>query len=338
MYFTKILIIFYYMISKSKTKFINYKNIIFIFAILSCIFFMIIMPEIAMDSFMQGIRIWATKVLPSLLPFFLLTKLLSYTNFVTSIGKYLTPVTQKLYGVGGVSGYIFAMSIISGYPVGAKLTSDFYKNGVINNTQATIITSFTSTSGPLFILGSVAIGLFHNSTLGIIILISHYLGALINGFIYRRKNSIMVNTQTTLHSENFLNDSMTNSISSIMVVGGFIALFYMIISICISCNLFTPVTNLLQLIGINTDLSNSIICGLIEVTTGCIYLSNINLSFIVKGCILSFLISFGGFSIHAQAYCFLKNFKMSYPLFLLQKFTHAILSTILTFIIISVSI
>lgn len=326
------------MMTKSKTKLINYKNIIFIFAILLCIALMVITPEIAMNSFLEGIRIWGSKVLPSLLPFFLLTKLLTYTNFVTSTGKFLTPITSKLYGVGGVSGYIYVMSIISGYPVGAKLTSDFYKSGVINSKQATTITSFTSTSGPLFILGSVAIGLFHDSTLGVIILISHYLGALLNGFVYRRKWSHMINTQTTLKSENFLNDSMVSSITSIMVVGGFIALFYMIISICISCNIFTPLTNFLEIFGVDGKLSTSIICGLIEVTTGCIYLSNLSLSFLLKGSLLSFLISFGGFSIHAQAYCFLKNFNMPYPIFLLQKLTHAILSTLLTVLIIIIFI
>jgi len=322
------------MITKSKRKLNNYSNILFILGILSCIAVIVVLPEISMNSFLEGIRIWGTKVLPSLLPFFLLTKLLSYTNFVGTVGKFLTPITQKLYGVGGVSGYIYVMSIVSGYPVGAKLTSDFYKNGILNSRQASTITSFTSTSGPLFILGSVAIGLFGDVKLGIIILISHYLGAIINGFIYRSKNSAIPHTQSTLKSDNFLNDSMVSSISSIMVVGGFIALFYMIISICHTCHIFSPLANILEHIGIDSEISTSFLYGLIEVTTGCIYLSKLSLPFILKGSLLSFLVSFGGLSIHAQAYCFLKNFNMSYFYFLLQKFTQAIISTIITILII----
>jgi len=321
------------MISKIKRKTINYKNLILVISILLCITLMVIKPEISMTSFLEGIRIWSIKVLPSLLPFFLLTKLLSYTNFVTSTGKWLTPITNKLYGVGGVSGYIYVMSIISGYPVGAKLTSDFYKNNVISNRQAVTITSFTSTSGPLFILGSVAIGMFHSTSLGVIILISHYLGALINGFLYRHKSEPMISTQTTKQSENFIQESMVNSITSILVVGGFIAFFYMILSICMEYRVFTPITNILEVFNISENISTSILCGLIEVTTGCIYLSKLNLPILLSGMILSFLISFGGFSIHAQAYCFLKNFNMPYPLFLLQKFTHAIFSTIITAIL-----
>lgn len=322
------------MMTKFKTKNINYKNFIFIFIILTCIFSMIILPEIAITSFSEGINIWATKVLPSLLPFFLLTKLLSYTNFVNVIGKCLTPLTQKLYGVGGVSGYIYAMSIISGYPVGAKLTSDFYYNKIIDSRQASVITSFTSTSGPLFILGSVAIGLFNNKLLGLILLISHYLSAIINGFIYRKKNKEMINAQNTLANNNFLNESMTSSITSIMVVGGFIALFYMVINICVSCNIFEPICIVLEKLNISKDITTAIICGLTEVTTGCIYLSQTNVGFLTISSILSFLISFGGLSIHAQAYCFLKNFNMPYYLFFLQKLTHAIISAIITILLV----
>lgn len=322
------------MTTKIKNK-TNYKNIFLIIIILTCIGLILLMPKIAMKSFFEGIRIWSIKVLPSLLPFFLLTKLLSYTNFATSTGKIFTPITNKLYGVGGISGYIYVMSIISGYPVGAKLTSDFYNNGLISSGQAKTITSFTSTSGPLFILGSVSIGMFNDSKLGIILLLSHYLGAILNGFLYRiKKSNMMITKQSTLKSDNFLNESMTNSITSILVVGGFIALFYMIISICIALNLFNPIISLLKVININPDISSSVICGIIEVTTGCLFLSKITTSFILKASILSFLISFGGLSIHAQAYCFLKNFNMSYILFLLQKFTHAIFSTLITVLIV----
>ena len=319
--------------TNSKVKSINYKSVILIVFLLLTILLIISFPKISMNSFYDGVRIWSIKVLPSLLPFFILTKLLSYTNFVPSIGKFLSPFTSKLYGVGGVSGYIYAMSIISGYPVGAKLTSDFYKNNLVTYSQATTITSFTSTSGPLFILGSVSIGLFNDTKMGIIILISHYLGAIINGLFYKNKSSSQILSINHVTSDNAINESMTSSIVSIMTVGGFIALFYMILNIMLHCNLFYPITTVLEIIGIDGQISNSILCGIIEVTSGCIYLSKINLSFILKTSILSFLIAFGGLSIHAQAYCYLKSFDLKYSHFLIQKITHAIISASVTFVI-----
>ena len=319
---------------KIKIKFNKlYKNIL-IFSILLLIFMLIIFPSIAINSFFNGILIWATKVLPSLLPFFILTKLLSFTTFINTIGKKMSPITQRLYGVGGVSGYIYTMSIVSGYPVGAKLTADMYSNNIITKGQAFTITSFTSTSGPLFVLGSVAIGLYNNAKLGYILLISHYISAILNGFLYRNKSNKAISTLDVKTTPNPLYESMTSSIISITTVGGFIALFYMILKLLLSFNAFTFITYPLSKIGINSNITNSVIAGLFEVTSGCIMLSNCRLDFNYISPILSFLISFGGLSIHAQALCFLKKFDMPYYKFLLQKLTHAILSTIITIIIV----
>lgn len=309
-------------------------NFIYIIFLLLCIGLLIFIPEIAMHSFLQGIRIWATKVLPALLPFFILVKLLSLTNLSNTIGRKLSPLTQYLYGVGGVAGYIYFMSILSGYPVGAKLTADIYKNNIISKGQAHTISSFTSTSGPLFIIGSVAIGMFKSQKLGFFILISHYIGALINGLLYKNKENTTTKINNISTTNNSISEIMTNSIMSIMLVGGFIALFYMILSLFLHLNVFSPICNILIPIGIPPDLTISIISGIIEVTTGASLLSLSGINFKMQAIILTFLISFGGFSIHTQAYCFLKEFEMSYSKFFLQKITHAFFSTLISMLIV----
>jgi sporulation integral membrane protein YlbJ len=260
---------------------------------------------------------------------------LSYTTFVSSAGKFLSPITKKLYGVGGVAGYVYFMSIISGYPIGAKLTSDLYQNNQISSSQAKAISSFTSTSGPLFILGTVGNGLFNDSKLGIIVLISHFISALLNGLLYRNKDKTNYehNAIITEASSNPLGESMSSSIISIMSVGGFIALFYMVLSLLLHLNFFALPISLLSKIGIDSGVSNSILSGIIEVTTGLSLLSKTNISFGIACIATSFLVSFGGLSIHAQAYCYLKNFNLKYSHFLKQKVTHAVLSALVTWLI-----
>jgi sporulation integral membrane protein YlbJ len=313
----------------TKNKIIStvFRKYFFLVMLLACIFLLVIFPTLSMTTFLEGIMIWATKVLPALLPFFILTKLLSYTQFITKFGAKISPLTRKLYGVGGVSGYVYLMSVVSGYPVGAKLTSDLYSARIITRRQAISITSFTSTSGPLFVLGTLGIGMFGSSRVGIIVLISHYIGALLNGFLYKNHQTTDTRTLSTSVPENFLNESMTSSITSIMTVGGFIALFYMLVNILISVNAFFLPIKVLEIIGVNGDFTTAIIASLFEITSGAILLSTLSLSQNFAIVLLSFLISLGGISIHAQAYCFLKNFDMSYPYFLLQKTSHALLAT-----------
>lgn len=317
--------------TKNKAKRID---VILIILILLSISLFLYIPEIAMESFFAGIRLWATKVLPSLLPFLILVKILSTTSFSVTMGKFLSPFTHKFYGVGGVAGYIYIMSILSGYPVGAKLTADIYKDGGITKGQAHTISSFTSTSGPLFVLGTVGMGLFNSKRLGTTILISHYVGALLNGLLYRNKESNLARSNIPSNHNSTIGESMTSSIGSVLMVGGFVALFYMALSLLLYIGAFNLPIMLLEHVGVSSNIATGILSGIIEVTTGASLLSKCSLAFHWQAIILSFLISFGGISIHMQAYCFLSSFDMPYSKFFLQKLTHAILSSLTTLLII----
>ena len=52
----------------------------------------------------------------------------------------------------------------------AKLTTEFYEMGLINKPDAQKIMSFCSTSGPMFIIGTVGVGFFANEFLGIMLI------------------------------------------------------------------------------------------------------------------------------------------------------------------------
>ena len=316
---------------KNKSKNI-YLSLILIFLLIS----ISINPTSNITAFYNGIKIWATIVVPALFPFFLFTKLLCELNISQTICKYLNPITKNLYNCEGVAGYIFFSSIISGYPVGAKLVNEFYSKNLISNDQAYRIVTFTSTSGPLFIIGTIGIGMFSNKNLGIVILLSHLISALINGLIYRKyklKNNSKIKIQNINQtSPNILNECMINSIKSILLIGGYISIFFLITNIISTYNLFYPITSLLsKIVKINNldEILSAIFNGLIEVTQGCLNISNLNLSPQLSCIICTGLVSFGGFSIHMQAYSFLKSSNIKYSFFLLQKTTHTIISIII---------
>ena len=68
----------------------------------------------------SGLYLWANAVLPSLLPFFIATELLNYTDITNLCGKLLNPIMRPLFNVPGEGAIALIMGIISGYPVGAK--------------------------------------------------------------------------------------------------------------------------------------------------------------------------------------------------------------------------
>ena len=188
----------------------------FIFGILLLVIIILIAINPAKYSTVafNGLSVWAKVLVPSLLPFFVLTKLLASTGIIDDICKLFAPITTKLYNCPKQSAYVFLMSIITGYPVGSKLISDLYQNGQISKIQAIKTSSFCSTSGPMFILGTVAIGMFASPKMGYVILISHILGALLNGLFYR--NIKDKNLQPSKNCDLYISNNSENKTSSLL--------------------------------------------------------------------------------------------------------------------------
>ena len=75
--------------------------------------------------------------------------------------------------------------IISGYPVGAKIVTKFREEGICTKAEAERLLAFTNNSGPLFIIGTVGISLFGNTTIGILLFITHLLACITVGILFR---------------------------------------------------------------------------------------------------------------------------------------------------------
>lgn len=309
------------------------------FLVIIVIVFIILNPKNNMQNFLNGLSVWSTCVIPALFPFLFFTKLLLSFEVIEKISKIFSPFTKKLYNVSGISGYIYAMSVMSGYPLSASMIADFYEKKIITKYEAVRISSFTSTSGPLFIIGTIAMGMCGNFKMGIVILISHFMGALTNGLIYRNygKNKEKFNdkkfTILKQNQKNVMEDSMLSSIKTILLIGGYISLSFLIIGILNDYNIISSVSKLISKI-INTDFEtiNSVINGMFEVTKGGLDLSILNLNNKTLTLLLTFIISFGGFSIILQASSFLKKAEIKIGIFLLQKTTQSINSVLICYI------
>lgn len=322
-----------------------YKNqiIVSIFLTIISIFFIINSGKY-INIVLDGILLYGTKILPTLLPFFFITNILSNFDLIYLICNQFSSLTKFLFNTKSISAYIFFMSIISGYPMGAKLTAQFYENKLIDEIDAQKILSFCSTSGPLFIIGTVGIGFFHNQFIGIMLLLVHIISSIINGIIYRnfkgknnslnlQKNEIKYSNNIAQNLQNFsLQNCMFNAINSVLIVGGYIIIFYVLIEIMLDYNLLFPLTKLLELLGLPMVQAKGLTSGLIEITKGISILSlspNLRLNFIIS----SFLISFSGISILMQATTFLDKSGVNKKLYVLQKITHGFIALILSIIV-----
>ena len=142
-------------------------------------------PETYLDAVSEGLEIFAVSVFPGLFPFFVLTGLLTALGAGNLLSRAFAKPASRLFGAPPSGGYILAMSMLSGYPVGAKLVADFYKDGIIDEYDARAVTAFASTTGPLFVLGTIGVKMLGDYKSGVIILLTHFASAILNGIVFR---------------------------------------------------------------------------------------------------------------------------------------------------------
>lgn len=313
--------------TKSKSK------IIICICLLSvCLF--IASPSQCMKSTLNGLNIWLANVVPALFPFFILTKII--ISFNQSSIPPLDKFTRKFFHTD--AGLVYALSILSGYPVGAKMISSYYSAQKIDKTTATNMLSFCSTSGPMFIIGSVGIGIFHSAKIGYILLISHIMGSFLNGIIFTRKQSTLANNPSKNLIPNTtpasLNDIMYDSIVSILMVGGYIVFASVIISMLQSTILPYISVAIAKLIPTSPALISGFLCGILEMTNGILALSLTSVSLKIKVILSSFLIAFSGVCIILQSVGFLNKMEIKKSLIIKQKLMQGILTVIVTTLIV----
>lgn len=68
----------------------------------------------------EGLTLWMTSVVPSLLPFFIACELLSYTNIIDFLGRRLNKIMKPLFNVPGECAFPLIMGIISRIPCWSK--------------------------------------------------------------------------------------------------------------------------------------------------------------------------------------------------------------------------
>lgn len=316
--------------------------------------FVIFFPKEIIKASFDGLILWFNIVLPSLLPFVICANILTNLGFVETIGILLEPIMKKVFNVSGSGAFPFISGITSGYPIGAKIIGNLREEEVISKTEAQKLLTFCNNSGPLFVIGSIGAGMFQNPKIGYFLLICHYLSAITNGIFFKfynfshetntyanynkklRINKSLNNMKTKYKSfGDILSKSVANAMDSMLQVCGFIILFSVICEILNILNFFNYISNVIYYILQNLDTNMDInvikgyLIGMIEMTNGASQLSKppVSLGSLIA---ISFILSFGGFSIHCQSINFISKTDINILMYLLGKLSHAIFSAIWT--------
>ncbi len=276
---------------------------------------MIIYSDISVLSAKKGIALWAADVVPALMPFFICVNFISSTGVIRHLPQSIFP---------------FAVSVLSGYPMGAKVIGDMYRNDIISQSEAKRLISFCSTSGPVFIIGAVGTGMLGSHEAGIAAAVAHYIGALCNCVLFsmkykKEKGAGSLKKEST---DGTLVEKFTDAIfSSFRSLG--VILAYMVI--------FMFVTDLLEQAGVFAAVSHGAgMClarGLFEMTVGCSFIRTADVTAVYECVLAAVIISWGGLSVTGQSMSMLAGSGISVIYLVVTKITHSFFAGIIALFI-----
>ena len=293
---------------------------------------MLAFPEHYMKATGRGLALFASNVLPAMFPFLFLNTMLSNTKAIPFINKAFEKPVNKVFGVVKEGAFVLISALICGYPVGAVTTARLYENGDISRDDVRSFLPFTSLAGPIFILSTVS-SIFEDKNVGLVVLLSHYIGTLLNGLLWRfvshtraRKRNHIENSPVAINTStlsadfeksgghNLLGEAVTSSALSMLTVGGYIVLFGLVVD----------TFALLPFWGDLPAILRVVFTFPVEMTRGVVEASTLtSLPLAVGFATLS--VTFGGVSVLAQQYHFLSRCKCSVFDLILPKISQGIL-------------
>lgn len=297
-----------------------------IYAIASILFFftMLCFPKETLSGATDGLLLWFQIVLPTLLPFFIITNLLIYTNFVAYISRFCSPILQRLFSVSANGSFAVLAGFLCGYPVGAKVTAELVKTNRISAAEGNYLLSFCNNTSPAFITSYVIIQNLKAESMLIPTLAILYLSPILCSFLFRKYWHIQLKTVYTKQVQNkksyfsfeIFDDCIMDAFESITKVGGYIILF----SILFSLGSQLPFTHILPFL---------------EITNGIPFILKHVINYKAAYILILALTSFGGICAIAQTKTMLAGTKLSIAAYTIEKLITATVTSLLAFVYIT---
>lgn len=266
--------------------------------------------QISLYYALNGLKLWFSKMIPSLLPFMMISGIMIRLHLTEGFASLLYPILYPVFHVSKNACYAMIMGFLCGFPMGAKAVSDLYGQNLLKKREAEYLLAFCNNIGPVYFV-SFVLPLLHRR------LILPYLfgmygipllyGLFLRYSFYRELSSVRSVVSECEHKEALLyeiDEAVSGAVQSILSLGGYMILF-----------------NLLNLIPhVLTNQPSVLLAPIFEITGGIDMLKH-------RLPLYSLLVlPFGGFSCIAQTYSCLKHTDLS----ILKYTMHKLVLTLLT--------
>ena len=268
------------------------------FLALLCLFFYLLsFPAQALYASRAGLQLWFQTLLPTLLPFLILSNILIQANLIPKITGWLSPLFRRLLGISSSGAYALLTGFLCGYPVGAKVLAQLEQTGQIPRLEAEYLLSFCNNASPAFLITFLVAEQKKRPDLTLISLGLIYGSPLLYGVLknpsFRRKTRqgryplfVVKKAPTVQITFELIDACIMDAVITITKLGAYIILF----------SILAGIIDHLPLLPEGTK---AVCIGLTEITNGIAHISE-QYPLTESFPLLMALTTFGGFSSIAQ--------------------------------------
>ena len=305
----------------------------------SLIILILLFPVQALQGAKNGLSAFALSVVPALFPFFVATGLFTKLGAATRLSTALRPLMRPLFGLPGQSALPIFLSVVSGYPNGARATAALYEAKQLTQTQARRTMAFASTVGPSFVFSVLAASLLGNPRFAWALFLPHLLAAFLTGQIGRfclpdrtpasGPSAPFQSVPTPAFHRCFIS-AVQEAVTALLYVGGFIVFFFTLSNLLLALGVLPLLARIIRplfsLFGYPPALALPFLRGLFEMTDGCLSLCATGYPAAALLPLLCALISFGGLCVQTQQALFVSPCGLRFSEGLFFKTVHGVLA------------
>ena len=291
--------------------------------------------DISINSVKQSGLICIDTLIPSLFPFIFFSSFMINSGIFYIIGKFLS-IFSYVFFLPKEAISVVILSMVGGFPVGAKGIKDLFDKKVIDNEQAERMLMFCVNSGPSFILGVIGTSLIKNINQSTIILISQILSSLFIGFLlglYSRNKHKNMYISKYKSNNIFIGEALVSSCESscmaMLNMCTLVIIFSVFFSFIEKINILSFLEYLMAQFNLKESFSKCFPLIILEVTNACVSISKQGNNLLL----FSFATSWAGLCVHAQIFSIIRGIKIKYSKFLLFRVINSCFSSLLTFLI-----
>ncbi len=289
-------------------------------------------PAAAAQGAARGLEYCLVILVPSLFPFMVLSTYLVKSGISESLGRFLGPATRFLFHLPGCSAATIFMSMIGGFPVGARGIAALYEEGSINDREAGRMLSFCVNAGPAFVISVVGLGLLGSVEAGAILLTAQLLAALLLGVFLgaaaKSGGSPPQRPKRKTSASPFINSTI-DAAKGTMNMCAFVILFSVLISLLRETGAAIVLGRFLLRLGFPPAVCGASLSVLLEVTGGCFDIAALGGS----AALYAFAMGWGGLCVHFQVLSCLTKIEFSRPRFFLHQFLQGVASALIAAIL-----